>query len=68
MTTEELTKMCPIWQHECYNEKCQAWRDDHCEILFVMSLPNTSWGVPTKQDLSEHRFSSFTCSGSKQTW
>lgn len=71
MTIEESTKMCPIWQHECYNEKCQAWINDRCEILFVMSLPNTSWVIPVSPDPTKLKFweSPFTCSGSERiTW
>ncbi len=33
-----MTKMCPIWNHECYGAECMSWDDQHdkCSILFMM--------------------------------
>lgn len=71
MAPEEPVKMCPVWQHECYGEKCQAWKDDRCEIIHMATLSFTSWGQPTYFDPSKVKFwdSPFTCSGSERiTW
>ena len=27
------SKMCPIWNHKCYSEQCQAWDEMGCKII-----------------------------------
>lgn len=33
------TKMCPIWDHECYGSSCQAWNlGGYCNIIAAKSV------------------------------
>lgn len=30
--------MCPMWNHECYGDRCEAWSDNGCRIIYGLMV------------------------------